>query len=193
MHREPRARSFWGESLGLPMLVPGVMAIWILVIVNAQAETDLPGNSGESEPAQVALGVAGPAVVSGSAVASNGTPVTREDPPRPSRPSKLRRVSSAARGGSSDAWYWEMGCVALVLAVCGGLVTAARRFMPQGGAGGLQIISRVSLSPKHSVYVVRAGRRLLLVGAGPQGPPALISELDDFPENEPTASQGEES
>ena len=87
---------------------------------------------------------------------------------------------------------WEMGGIAFVLALCGGLVAAARRFLPQGGAGGLQIISRVSLSPKHSVFVLRAGRRVLLVGTGPHGAPALISELDDFPEIAPPAPQGDE-
>jgi hypothetical protein len=51
----------------------------------------------------------------------------------------------------------------------------------------------VSLSPKHSVYLLRVGRRVLLVGAGPQGPPALISELDDLTEIPPDPSREDES
>ena len=45
----------------------------------------------------------------------------------------------------------------------------------------MQVVGRVSLSPKHSVYLLRIGRRVLLVGAGPQGAPSLIAELDDLP------------
>ncbi len=106
---------------------------------------------------------------------------------------KPRRLTSAVRGTGSAAWSGALGVIGVVLAICGGLMAAARRFAPQGRAGDLRVISRVSLSPKHSVYVLRAGQRLLLVGAGPQGAPALISELDDFPEHEPTAPQGEEA
>ncbi len=43
----------------------------------------------------------------------------------------------------------------------------------------------MSLSPKHAVYLLRVGRRVLVVGAGPQGPPALITELDDVPQDPP--------
>jgi flagellar biogenesis protein FliO len=64
--------------------------------------------------------------------------------------------------------------------------------VPKNGAGALQIVSRVSLSPKHSVYLLRAGTRVLLVGTGPQGAPALISELDEIPQVEPAADQGVE-
>jgi hypothetical protein len=104
----------------------------------------------------------------------------------------LRRLSHAARAGSSDGWYWAMGGISLLMAVCGGLVASARRFLPQPAGLGVQVVSRVSLSPKHAVYVLRAGRRVLLVGSGPQGPPALISELDDAPETEPSRRRGDD-
>jgi len=169
----------------------GAIGSWTLLIVKAQAGADLAGGSGESGAVQATAVVAGSAALSGSSSPANAEGRVPEDRPRPLRSVKPRGSASAARVGRSDAWYWEMAGVAVVLAVSGGLVAAARRFLPQGGAGGLQVISRVSLSPKHSVYVLRAGRRVLLVGAGPQGAPALISELDDFPENEPAAPQGE--
>ncbi len=85
-----------------------------------------------------------------------------------------------------------MAVIAVLLAVGGGLAAAARRLSPRGGAAGLQVVSRVSLSPKHSVYLLRAGTRVLLVGTGPQGAPALISELDEIPLLEPTTGQGVE-
>ena len=66
-----------------------------------------------------------------------------------------------------------------------------RRFAPRPGAGALQVISRVGLSPKHTVYLLRAGGRVLLVGTGPQGAPSLISELDEVPLVEPATGQGD--
>ena len=65
---------------------------------------------------------------------------------------------------------------------------ASRRGM---GQGRLQVISRVGLSPKHTVYLLRAGGRVLLVGTGPQGAPSLISELDEVPQVEPAIGQGD--
>jgi len=86
-----------------------------------------------------------------------------------------------------------MAGITLVLAVCGGVVAAARRFSSQGAAGEIRVVSRVSLSPKHTIYLLRVGRRVLLVGAGPQGAPSLISELDELAEIEPDLRQGEEA
>ena len=56
----------------------------------------------------------------------------------------------------------------------------------------MKVIGRVSLSPKHSVYLLEVGQRRLLVGAGPQGSPALISELDDLALSEGNAREGVE-
>jgi flagellar biogenesis protein FliO len=86
-----------------------------------------------------------------------------------------------------------MAGITLVLAVCGVVVAAVRRLSSQGPAAAIRVVSRLSLSPKHSVYLLRVGRRVLLVGAGPQGAPTLISELDDLTEIEPNPRAGEES
>ena len=43
----------------------------------------------------------------------------------------------------------------------------------------MQVVGRVSLSPKHSIYMVRAGQRTLLIGTGSQGAPALLGVLDE--------------
>ena len=82
--------------------------------------------------------------------------------------------------------------VTLTLAVLGGIVAASRRFLPQPAGVGMQVVGRVSLSPRHTVYMLRVGRRVLLVGAGPQGSPSLISELDDLGEIESEPPQGEQ-
>ena len=111
-----------------------------------------------------------------------------------SRTSRLilpRRPALATRAEGSDRWYLGMAGVALLLAVAGGAALAARRFTPATATGALQILSRVSLSPKHTVYMLRAGGRVLLVGTGPQGAPALISELDEIAPVVPAAGQGD--
>ncbi len=71
--------------------------------------------------------------------------------------------------------------IALALAVVGGLSVASKRFLPIASTGStsLRVVSRTSLSPRHAVYLVQAGDRVLVVGTGPQGPPALLGELDD--------------
>jgi Flagellar biosynthesis protein, FliO len=93
------------------------------------------------------------------------------------------------RSAAADAGWSAMACFALVLAACGGVAVAVRRLGPRAAAGAVQVVGRVSLSPKHSVYLLRVGRRVLLVGAGPQGPPALITELEDGPQEPPGPHQ----
>ena len=119
-----------------------------------------------------------------------------EDHSRPSSRLLLpRRSSSAGRERGSDAWYLALAGVAVLLGAVGGLALAARRFNLRPGSGMLHVVSRVSLSPKHAVYLVRAGGRVLLVGTGPQGAPSLISELDDvvLAPTEPARGQGDVS
>jgi flagellar protein FliO/FliZ len=91
-----------------------------------------------------------------------------------------------------DSSWWGMVGITLALAVCGGVYAVCRRFLPRSAAGAVCVVSRVSLSPKHSVYMLRIGHRLLLVGTGPQGAPSLIAELDDLPGVEPNPGQGGE-
>ena len=99
----------------------------------------------------------------------------------------------AIHSRGSDAWTMGMVGVTLVLAVCGGLIAAGRRLMPSGAGAAMQVVGRVSLSPKHAVFMLRVGQRVLLVGVGPQGAPALISELDGLAEIEPEPPRGEQA
>jgi hypothetical protein len=110
---------------------------------------------------------------------------------RTPRSSLSRRFARADRTEGSENWYLGMAGIAVLLALGGGIAAAARRFAPRTGAGALQVISRVGLSPKHTVYLLRAGGRVLLVGTGPQGAPSLISELDEVPLVEPAIGQGD--
>jgi flagellar protein FliO/FliZ len=101
------------------------------------------------------------------------------------------RLSTAVRPGGSDLWTMAMIGITLTLAACGGIVAAGRRLLPQGPGAGMQVVGRVSLSPKQTVYMLRVGQRVLLVGVGPQGAPTLISELDDLAEIEPDPPHGD--
>jgi flagellar biogenesis protein FliO len=85
-----------------------------------------------------------------------------------------------------------MSGMALALAICGALGLVARRWMPRSAGGAIQVVGRVSLSPKHTVYMLRVGQRVLLLGAGPQGAPALLTELDDLAELSPRSEEGGE-
>ena len=93
------------------------------------------------------------------------------------------RDPGGMRSAGADAGWSGMACLALVLAACGVVAVAARRLGPRAAAGAVQVVGRVSLSPKHSVYLLRVGQRVLVVGAGPQGPPALIAEVENVPQD----------
>lgn len=193
MPRASRPRWSLRASLGLTAVL--VLATGgPIVLVKLRAGSELPDQPRDSRSAEIlvaqaaatggALGVA-PEALEGSRGA--------DDRPRTSRSLFSRRVSRAARAEGSDGWYLGMAGLAALLAIGGGAAAAARRFAPRTGAGALQVVSRVSLSPKHTVYLLRAGGRVLLVGTGPQGAPSLISELDEIPLIEPVAGQGEEA
>jgi hypothetical protein len=117
---------------------------------------------------------------SGSATASTDS-TTTADPDRhmvtPPR-GAVDRPRLADADGSGGWWVGTAG-VALVLAGCGGLSLASRRYLPQPAAGSLRVVGRTRLSAKHAMFLVKAGESVLIVGTGPQGPPALLGELTD--------------
>jgi flagellar biogenesis protein FliO len=67
--------------------------------------------------------------------------------------------------------------IALALAAFGGMSIAARKFLPQSESGPVRVLGRTSLSPKHAVYLLKAGDKVLIVGTGPQGSPTLLGEM----------------
>lgn len=114
-----------------------------------------------------------------------------EEARRPRGP-RLAWPSANASNRRPDGGWSTLAFVALALAAGGGIAIASRRASQRGAAGAMQVVGRVGLSPKHSVYLLRIGRRVLVVGAGPQGPPSLIAELDDVPEESRTTQEGAE-
>lgn len=91
----------------------------------------------------------------------------------PARSSGLLADRSRSR---SSGWWLGTAGIALALAAFGVGSLAARRALPGRAGGPLEIVGRLSLSPKHAVYLVRAGEHTLVVGTGAQGPPALLGE-----------------
>lgn len=86
------------------------------------------------------------------------------------------RDETRAPKPSGSGWWLGTAGIVLALAAFGGISLASRRLAPQNQAGGLQVVGRVSLTPRQSVYLVRAGDRTLVLGAGGQGPPTLLNE-----------------
>ena len=101
--------------------------------------------------------------------------------PAPARPGSADASAHASSGGSGGWWFGTAG-IALALAAFGGVAAASRRFLPAregSGSGSLRVVGRVALSAKQSVYLVRAGDRVLILGGGGQGPPSLLGEMTD--------------
>jgi flagellar biogenesis protein FliO len=106
-----------------------------------------------------------------------------ERAPLPQRGESTRGATTATRG--SSAWWIATVGIAAALAVFGAVSLASRRFLPQHGTSPLRVVGRTSLSPKHTVYLLQAGDRVLIVGTGPQGAPSLLGELEEPEEPEP--------
>jgi flagellar protein FliO/FliZ len=90
----------------------------------------------------------------------------------------------STRAPGSTGWWLGSAGIALTLAICGAVCVAARRYWPQDSTGMVHVVGRVSLSPRHSIFLVRAGQRVLLIGAGGQGSPTLLGELSEDEQTE---------
>jgi len=110
----------------------------------------------------------------------------RPAPPRGEPAAAKRNPNPEGRRPKGDGrWWLGTAGVALALAACGWVSIAARRFGPKPGSGpssAIRVVGRTSLSPKHSVYLLDVGGRVLIVGTGAQGPPSLLGELNDADE-----------
>lgn len=128
-----------------------------------------------------------------AAPAQESEPSTIRVPPPSSQNGRVGAGASSQIGTSSvhsSGWWLGTSGIALVLAICGGICVAARKYRPQNSTALVQVVGRVSLSPRHSIFMVRAGRRLLLVGTGSQGAPTLLGELYEDDETEREADGG---
>ena len=93
-----------------------------------------------------------------------------------------RRLNKSS--GSDKWWPWVQSLLALALVVA--LIFILRYVLRRlGGAGGfvgrgkvIDVVARTNLAPKHQLYLIRLGQRLVLVGAGPEDLAALAEVTD---------------
>ena len=106
-----------------------------------------------------------------------------ENRPIGKRPRRSRRAELTAGTTSSSSW-WGQSVLALgaVLALIAGGTWAVKKYMPAAVGGNmgqsLEIIGRHHLSPKQSLYLVRVGKRAVLIGASPTEMSPLLEIRD---------------
>ncbi len=94
------------------------------------------------------------------------------------------RVSASKNASSSSspgAWWQLLAAMAVVAAMIFALGWILKRLgggRASAGAGPVRVVARASLTSKHHVFLVRMGRRTVLVGVGPGGMTRL-SETSD--------------
>ena len=118
----------------------------------------------------VALTLA-PAFAQGPPTAAIPRPEARSLAPERSKP--------PASSNDSGGWWWVPTGITAALAVAGGVSIASKRFLPSGDTGPIRVVGRSALSTKHSVYLLRVGDRVLILGTGPQGAPSTLGEVTD--------------
>jgi flagellar protein FliO/FliZ len=92
-------------------------------------------------------------------------------------PKRSAGLNGSAAG--SGGWWLGTAGIAGALAIFGGASLASKRFLPARDSGPIRVVGRTALSPRHSVYLLRVGDRVLILGTGPQGAPANLGEVTD--------------
>ena len=94
---------------------------------------------------------------------------------------------TAAVAPNGSWWFGPAGIVLALIAVAGLSWLAKGRFTVSSlETGGLRVIARTALSSKHTLHTVKVGERILIVGTGVGGPPALLA---DWPAGEAIAAR----
>jgi flagellar biosynthetic protein FliO len=95
------------------------------------------------------------------------------------------KIGETPKESSSSDPYEAWGQLLLAMGIVVGLIVGLGWLVKRLGgskglrnAGALKLVARASLSPKHQMFLVRVGSRLVLIGAGPQGL-ATLSEITD--------------
>ena len=154
--------------LGLAIILALGFAADAIVLVTTHAHADAA-----DMPDAVANHPRSPSTSAGaisgdSPRSSLAKPEAPSDEPRTSRAMLFRRWPTAVAQGTSDSWSLTMIGITVTLAIFGGLVAASRRFLPQQAGVAMQVVGRVSLSPRHTVYMLRVGTGFCSSGPGPR-------------------------
>lgn len=181
--------------------------LWILVAILAattlgmgQPAGGAGANTGQSllappededtvaEPAAEAAAAApaaapAPTPVTTQPASSEQTDTTEDrEVPRPGGGAEDRPLDSQKATTDPYVWWKTVGALALVI----GLIFCAKCILrrlgagrsTRGGASIIEVLTRTSVSARHSVILLRVGSRLLLVAAGSDGMNTL-TEIDD--------------
>jgi len=164
------------------------MAVLGTAARTSQAQAPQPDRSGSAAPADAAPT---PSTDAPPARADSdlpeGIPGDKKTPDtagQPAEPTWQDRYGPASTddkspGGGFLSSLIALGAVLTCIVVGGYLL---RRFMPGLRSGNssmaVQVLARTALSPRQSVYLVRCGRRLLILGAGTEQVRTL-GEIDD--------------
>jgi len=91
-----------------------------------------------------------------------------------------RAVPSDGGRGAAGTVGKTLLALAVVVALIVGLRIVLRRFRAPGAArrGPMSVLARTTVSARHELLLVRLGRRLVLVGRGPEGMAALTEVRD---------------
>jgi hypothetical protein len=176
--RRPIAR----KGVRLVSNIRGVVGIAVLTFgLGAARLFSKPHGASESERGRPTRSVPQTPATFGAIKLPSRLPASAEPEDRversvPSWPIGHRALPQPARLGAVEGW-WTAG-LAVTLCITGGGIALIRQLVPRRVCGFVRVVGRVSLSPRHALYVLRVGEQVLLIGTGPQGAPALISELD---------------
>jgi flagellar biogenesis protein FliO len=176
-------------GVGLALLLAAGFAADAFVLVAAGAEDQTVAVAGRQEA--VARSTQIPTL--DAAPQKVEYPPKRDSSSGPARVAFWQRYSQTTQPARQDNRSLAILAITLALAICGGIATVVRRFRAPNVIAGTTVISRVCLSPKHAIYLVQIGQRVLLVGTGPQAAPALLSELNDLSVLGPNSSRGGEA
>jgi flagellar biogenesis protein FliO len=95
-------------------------------------------------------------------------------------PADDRRITPADK---YTGWWRTIGALALVVVLIFGVRVAIRRLGPSGaaarGADVARVVWRKNLTPRHQLFLLRLGGRVLLVGTGPTGMDVLMQTSDE--------------
>jgi flagellar protein FliO/FliZ len=97
------------------------------------------------------------------------------------QPSLSSHAGVVERSGYGEMLAVSLGLVAVVCVVAVVLVRVLGRRGPGRTGDLIEVIARQPLEPRRSLYVVRAGRKTLLLGSSEQGV-TMLAELESLPE-----------
>jgi flagellar biogenesis protein FliO len=104
-------------------------------------------------------------------------------------PTSRESASSATSTASSSSSWWLLGLAVAVGGSAWAVVAISSRKSALAARDRppipLDVLGRVPVGPRQAVCLVKVGDQVLILGTGPQGPPALLGELERATEEAP--------